>query len=195
MKRPLRHLLTLTLIAPLALGACADAGDDELEMPADTAATGMEEMPAAPAAEPMTSDVEAVGDAEISGEVTVLHQRDSATVTLDLEGLEEGMNYQAALMSGPCPENGEGLMDAGDTGAETGADTGEQPGQSGQQQRIADLTLTVTGGTGTASAVLPATQLRQGQEAHVAVMTDDGRTVACGDLEDDGLNTPTPPSM
>lgn len=189
MKRPLRHLLTFTLIAPLAFGACADAGDDELEMPGDTAATGMEEMPAEPMAEPMTSDIEAVGDTDISGEVTVLHQRDSATVTLDLEGLQEGMNYQAALMSGPCPENGEGLMDTEGTGTEA------EGAATGQQQRISDLTLTVTGGTGTASTVLPATQLPQGQEAHVAVMTDDGNTVACGDLEDDGLNRPTPPSM
>lgn len=184
MKRPLRHLLTLTLIAPLALGACADAGDDELEMPADTSAIGMEEMPAEPMAEPMTSDIEAVGDWDISGEVTVLHQQDSATVTLDLEGLEESINYQAALMSGPCLEDDEGLLE-----------TDDPEGVASQQQRIADLTLTVTGETGTASAVLPTTQLPQGQEVHVAVMTDDGNTVACGDLEDDGLTRPTPPSM
>lgn len=93
----------------LALTACGEPAEEEpvqepapaTEAPATEPAEGME----APDA-PVDITLSAVGESGVSGQATAVHQNDSVTVSIDLQGLPGEGEYAAHIHQGSCEAGG-----------------------------------------------------------------------------------------
>ncbi|MGD2070472.1 MAG: hypothetical protein PVI57_17485 [Gemmatimonadota bacterium] len=151
----------LTLAALLLVSACSPEADTDGAMEGDTMEEPAEEMGAGEMSgsemmEPVSVTLDSKNESSVTGEATATHHADSVTVAVTISGASADGSFPAHVHSGDCVATGAVL---------------------------APLTsLEVTGGTGTSTTELEASQVPADQGAVIQVHDPTGQPVACGDL-------------
>ena len=173
MNRTFARFLSVALVAPLALGACADDDmeDAEFEVESDIEAPATEPMA------PMSIQLMSTGGSTVTGTANATRSGESLMIDLTLQGLTEGEEYEAELVSGTCAT-------AGETAIDPSADT--DPGEDAGDE-IAELELQVQGTSATATTTVEASDIAG--MAHIAITGPDDQVIACGDIQDQGMGT------
>jgi hypothetical protein len=188
----------MMLVLPVGLASCAPDDGEEMETPEETT------LPDAgtDTVEPVTVDINSVGESEVEGEATISRVGESLMVSLQLEELMGAGPFRAQILSGRCEDREE--VTQGQTPPATGADTGRTataPGAAGAThgQVLATLEpIQVSGATGTPPAggqpaaegqagmshsTIPVSDLRAVQQALIEVHGEGARTIACGNID------------
>jgi hypothetical protein len=198
------------LVLPIGLASCAPDEDEELETEVTPAPdTG----PGVDAVEPVTVDINNIGESEVEGEATISRVGESLMVSLQLEELSGTGPFRAQIVSGRC-EDVENVADrATEPGttpatpppAGTGGTPTTTPGTTQTGQVLATLepiqvsgttgttppagqpgTPTTEGQAGMSHSTIPVTDLRAAQQARLEVHGQGAVTIACGNI--DNLN-------
>lgn len=152
----------VALAALLPLGACSPA-EEGTEMegtdPMEEEAPAAE-APMDPMMEPMTMMLEPRNESGVTGEVTARHHADSVTLDASIDGAAQEGDYPAHIHAGDCTAPGEVLAPLN--------------------------SLATSGGTGSSTTTLAASQVPEGQPAVVQVHDPSGQPVACADLRGHG---------
>jgi hypothetical protein len=190
--------LGMALVVSVGLAACAPETEEEL----DTPETSTPDVTTTPAPEPMTVDLQAVENSNVSGDATLTRSGESIMVALTLENLPSAGPFQAQLISGRC-ENGGATTPAPSTPAPTTPAPGargttpstQTPPATGAESGRVLATLESIQVTGTAPAqngmshsTVAVSSLQGNMDAAIKV-TDGSKTIACGNLSNIGSLT------
>jgi hypothetical protein len=173
--------LGMALVVSVGLAACAPEADEEME----TTETTTPEVTPTPAAEPMTVDLEAVENSNVSGNATLTRSGESMMVALMLENLPSAGPFQAQLVSGRCDSEGAAAPAPGapstTPGAQTPPATGMETGRVLATLEAIQVTGTAPAHNGMSHSTVAVSNLQGNTDASIKV-TEGSKTVACGNL-------------
>jgi hypothetical protein len=147
--------LSAFALAAIVAAACAETAEDEA-VPADSVAVATDSARAQELpTEPTVTKLDDVNDSGIEGEATATHSQQEVTVSILLKGdkAKADQSYPAHIHTGTCKEGGPVAVELGTV-------------QNLQSSKTVSLS-----------------SLPSGKPAFVQVHGQDGKPVACGDME------------
>ncbi len=163
-RRSVSTFLFLALVPLLMLFAACEAPEEQpgtMDEPAETMDEPAEPAPQEAAPADVSVPLDEVNGSGVSGEAMAMHDAESITVMVEVEGLAEEGEYAAHIHSGSCAEGG------------------------GVAAPL-DPVLGLPDGTGSSTTILEPDALDPDESYFIQVHGEGGAPIACGDVEGHG---------